>query len=98
MTKHLVLRQMEAGSRDLTRAVTGYLVALSFAITFLLTVVLGAGVNTALMRGIIVAVIVRVVGPALVRPVLTSIFDAITQDQIRRSQSENPATEGEADS
>lgn len=81
---------MDGGSVELTRATTAYLVALGFALTFLLAQFLGAGLGTGLFRAVLVAGALYLVAPHFVRPVITSILDAMARDQ-QAAQASEPA-------
>ena len=72
---------MQRGSRELTRAATAYLTCLSFALTFLVSVLTGAAGVTPLVRGVIVAVAVWFVGGLLMRPLLSTVLDAMARDR-----------------
>ncbi len=66
-----------AGTNDLARAATAYVACITFAGTYLLTIVLGADGLTAVIRGAVVAGATLLLGGFLLRPAISSILDAI---------------------
>lgn len=82
---------MEVGSYELARSIVAYLIALGFAVTFLLTACFGGGLGAALTRSILVAISIRVIGPPLVRPVIGAVLDAIARDTQQARDAAEPA-------
>lgn len=72
---------MQGGSAELTRNAAMYAVCLAFAVTFLLASALGASTWTALIRGLVVALLSRLLAPALIRPCVSAMLDAIARDR-----------------
>lgn len=72
---------MLGGTRDLVRATTAYVACLTFALTYLLTTLLGGDGMTAVIRATVVAIVTLALGSFLFRPVLSTIFDAMARDQ-----------------
>ena len=72
---------MQGGSRELARAATAYLTCLSFALAFLVSVATGGGGTTPLLRGVIVAVATWFLGGLLMRPLLSTVLDAMARDR-----------------
>ncbi len=79
---------MEAGNAELTRASTHYCVCLAFALTFQVASICGASALTATLRGVVIAVIVRVIGPQFLRPVWSVILEAMARDQSAQTPAE----------
>ncbi len=72
---------MDRGSRELVRRASAYLVCLAFVLTFLMSTLLGTTGHTALIRGIVVAVIAMAVSRILLGPVVNVVLDAMARDQ-----------------
>ena len=70
-----------AGTNDLARAATAYVACITFAGTYLLTIVLGADGLTAVIRGAVVAVATLLLGGFLLKPAISSILDAIARHE-----------------
>ncbi len=79
---------MVGGTNDLARAATAYVACLTFALTYLLTMLLGGDGATAVIRGSVVAVITLVVGRLLLRAVISSILDGLARHQAQTSPGE----------
>ena len=79
---------MAGGTNDLARAATAYVACLTFALTYLLTMLLGGDGATAVIRGSVVAVITLVVGRLLLRAVISSILDGLARHQAQTSPGE----------
>ena len=65
----------------MVRRVAAYLVCLAFGMTFLLSTLMGAQGDTALIRGVVVAGITLVVSRFLIKPVVDVVLDAIARDR-----------------
>lgn len=76
------------GSRELARGTAAYLACLTFVLTYLLTTALGATGLTATLRGAIVAAFTYCIGRTLLRPLTSSLLDAMARDRAARSTEE----------
>jgi hypothetical protein len=77
---------MQTGLGDLSKAASAYLACLAFVVAFLVTTLAGGTGLTAALRGALVAAVTLLLAPCLVRPFLTTIFDAIARDRIARNK------------
>ena len=72
---------MVGGTNDLARAATAYVACLTFALTYLLTMLMGGDGVPAVIRATVVAVVTLVVGRLLFRAAISSILDGIARHQ-----------------
>lgn len=63
------------------RRAAAYLVCLAFGVTFLLSTLMGAQGQTALVRGVVAAVATLVIARILLKPVVDVVLDAIARDR-----------------
>ena len=80
-----------AGTNDLARAATAYVACITFAGTYLLTIVLGADGLTAVVRGTVVAMATLLLGGFLLKPAISSILDAIARHEALKKAAEAKA-------
>lgn len=71
---------MGTGSRELARGTSTYLACLAFILAFLVTTVTGGTGMTAAIRGAIAAAGALVLGGWLMRPLITTVLDAMARD------------------
>ena len=71
---------MGTGSRELARGASTYLACLAFIVAFLVTTVTGGTGLTAAFRGAIAAGGALAVGGLLMRPLITTVLDAMARD------------------
>lgn len=79
---------MNGGCRELARALTAYLACLAFVLAFFVALLTGGSVLTAVVRGAVVVAVTLFLGSALVRPLISTILDAMARD--RSDSSEQP--------
>ena len=79
---------MAGGTNELARAATAYVACLTFALTYLLTLLLGGDGVTAVIRATVVAVVTLFLGRLLLRAAISSILDGLA-----RHQAANPTEE-----
>lgn len=79
---------MEAGSRELSRGITAYLACLAFVLSFFVTLFSGGTGTTAVLRGGIVAIATVALGGLLMRPMMSTILDAMARDQVAPDSTE----------
>jgi hypothetical protein len=72
---------MEDGCRELTRALSAYLASLAFAVAFLVTTLCGGSLWTATLRSSAAAAATLLVGSFLLRPLFSTILDAMARDR-----------------
>ena len=72
---------MQGGTNELVRATTTYVACLTFALTYLLTILLGGDGGTAVIRGCVVAVATFFLGGFLFRPVISTLLDGIAKHE-----------------
>ena len=71
---------MGTGSRELARGASTYLACLAFILAFLVTTVTGGTGLTAVFRGAAAAVSALVLGGLLMRPLISTVLDAMARD------------------
>jgi hypothetical protein len=80
---------MGVGNSELSRSIATYAASVAFVIAFLVAISFGAGMLTAVTRGVIVAIATRVVAEWIARPLVTTLLDAMARDRLaREGQSE----------
>ena len=77
---------MNVGTEELTRAAAAYLACLVFVVAFLVATLAGAGGATAAVRGGLAALAAFVAGKVLLRPLLSTVLDAMARDRAKKHQ------------
>ncbi len=72
---------MQPGSAELTKATATYAVCVVFALTCLVSILVGASTFTSVQRGVIAAIVAHFVSPILLRPAFGAILDALARDR-----------------
>lgn len=83
-----------AGSQELSRRATAYVVSVVFGLTFLIAQLRGADATTALQRGLVALAIAMIAGRLLCAPVVDVVLSALARDESKRKAAQ--AKEDEA--
>ena len=80
---------MGMASRELARSTSTYVACLAFTLAFLVTTASGGTGLTAVFRGTIAAFATMIVGGLLLRPLMSTVLDAMARDAAAKNEAED---------
>ncbi|PIE22957.1 MAG: hypothetical protein CSA62_09480 [Planctomycetota bacterium] len=79
---------MEQGSRNLCRATAAWMSAVSFSLIYLVSLFVGASWQSATIRGLGFAFAVWFLGRILLRPLVDTVIDVLTETERKRREAQ----------